>query len=115
MEKVDRANVRIEVDFFHMLMMAEPFERFGDFAEKAGHIHLSGRSPDDSRRFFMPEDEPICYSAISNLKKFGYEGTVSVEVPLEYLTKEAAAASLQMMRKSLQEVEAMGADNQKQG
>jgi sugar phosphate isomerase/epimerase len=96
-------NVLVEADFFHMLMMAEPFGRFGDICGSVGHVHISGRGADDSRRFFAPEDRAMCREAVRVMKESGYSGTVSMEVPPELFTEEAAAASLEMLREALEQ------------
>ncbi len=100
--RVGLPNVRLEVDFFHMLMMAEPFERFCDICPMTGHVHLSGRDAHDGRRFFADEDWEICHKAASVMKAAGYEGTVSIEVPLELFCVQGAGKSLAMLRQALE-------------
>jgi len=99
-QMVSMPNVQMEVDFFHMLMMNEPFESFSAYVDRTKHIHISGKSPDGVRRFFVPEEQSLCQSMISAIAKTTYQGTISVEAPLNTFTDESAFRSLQIMQKA---------------
>lgn len=99
-QRINRPNVLMEVDFFHMRLMAEPLPRAADFHPLIGHVHISGRTEQDQRCFFAESERNFCREAVSALKRCGYTGTMSMEVPPEAFSPQAAARSLEMLREA---------------
>lgn len=99
-QRIGKPNVLMEVDFFHMGMMAEPLSRVSDFHPLIGHVHISGRTEQDQRRFFAESERSFCREAVLALKRCGYTGTMSLEVPPEAFSPQAAARSLEMLREA---------------
>ena len=95
-----RDSVFMEVDFFHMACMQEPFESFSTYAPYTKHVHISGKTAQNARRYFTEADEPLCDAALRALRQAGYAGAVSVEAPLSTLTGDALSLSLRHMRRA---------------
>lgn len=97
-QMISMPNVQMEVDFFHMAIMKEPFDSFSTYVEWTNHIHVSGKSTSGERRYFIPEDQNLCQSIMTAISKTSYRGAISVEAPLNTFTNESAFHALQMMR-----------------
>ncbi len=96
--QVDMPNFMLVVDFFHMDIMAEPFVRFFDINKHTGHVHLCGKDENLRRRYFDIKDEMLCSRLVNVMTESGYQGTVSIEVPLELFDPGALATSIRMLR-----------------
>lgn len=94
-------NVKLETDFYHMEMMAEPFELFGKLQPYIGHLHISEKNADDDRCFFEYDNTGILEKASTVLAEYGYTGNISVEVPLRSFSVEAAERALFLMKQYL--------------
>ncbi len=95
------SNVRLELDFYHVEMMAEPYDIFGALMPYIGHLHISEKNPDDERCFFQDDNVAILKKAKEVLTRYGYEGNISVEAPLNTFSDEAAKRSLRLMKEYL--------------
>ena len=84
---VSAENMYLLVDFFHMLMMAEPFCRIEQYGSLIGHVHICGRDGQDKRRVIVRDDLDMCREALACLKNCGYDKTVSLEVPFDLVTE----------------------------
>lgn len=94
-------NIKLETDFYHMEMMAEPFELFGKLHPHIGHLHISEKNAEDERCFFEYDNTVILEKASAVLAEYGYGGNISVEAPLNMLSDETAKRALSLMKKYL--------------
>lgn len=95
------SNVKLELDFYHLEMMAESYDIFGALMPYIGHLHISEKNPDDERCFFQDDNVDILKKAKEVLTRYGYEGNISVEAPLHTFSEEAARRSLRFMKEYL--------------
>lgn len=94
-EKVNRKNVKVLVDFYHLSEEKEPLEH----VEKEGgrflrHVHLA--NPDG--RVYPKQEEEIYRRFFQSLKTAGYEGRISLEAYSSEFAKDAEKA-LWLLRK----------------
>ncbi len=94
-------DVRRELDFYHVEMMAEPYDIFGSLMPYIEHLHISEKDPDDERCFFEDDHVSILKKAAEVLARYGYEGNISAEVPLNTFSEAAAKRSLRLMKEYL--------------
>jgi sugar phosphate isomerase/epimerase len=85
---VDRANVGLVVDIYHLLEEDEDFGVVREVADKVAHVHVCG-----------PDRHPPAASDEANLTKLfgllagiGYQGRVSIEASFSDLAAQAPAA-----------------------
>lgn len=73
--KVDRANIKLNADFYHMTENGENFEVLRDNRELLAHIHVADRN----RNIIKSDDIDIVRGWGELLNDIGYEGSVSYE------------------------------------
>ena len=100
-QQAEMTNVRMEVDFFHMLMMGEDFGTFSTYSPWTRHIHVSSKTANGIRCYFTSQDTGLCGDIMLALSKAGYDGTISVEAPLDTFTDEAVSRSLNIIKNSV--------------
>lgn len=94
--RVQRDNLRMVVDFYHMRVMGEPLSAIVQAAPYLAHVHVSTCAADLARGFPQMDEAQIYCDIFKALKAIGYDGTLSIE-PNSF-QPAAAAASLQMFQ-----------------
>ncbi|MCJ7856164.1 sugar phosphate isomerase/epimerase [Lachnospiraceae bacterium NSJ-143] len=79
MQDINRHNVKMVVDFYHMQVNGEDFESALGFLDYCGDIHISGCDENLARPFVSEMDSEMLKKIASVLKKGGYSTSVSLE------------------------------------
>ena len=94
--RVERENLKLVLDFYHMHVMGESLSSVRDAAPFLSHVHVS-TCGEDLYRGFPQVDEILTYRRIfQSLQEIGYNRTVSIE-PAAF-QPEGAASSVKMLR-----------------
>ena len=92
--QVDRPSIRVLADFYHMNEEREPLSRLSDYGAWLAHVHVA----DSSRLAPGTGDYP--YPAfVSELRRAGYAGAVSIECRWQDFASEAGP-SVQFLRRA---------------
>lgn len=90
---VDRVNVGLLADYFHVMANADCIEDIRAI-KKLRHIHIASGN---GRRYPLSEENESYFSFIKTLKEVGYDGRVSIEGKTEDMETDGARA-LKLLR-----------------
>lgn len=91
--------VGLVVDFYHRAAAGEREDDFTGFADLIRHTHISTCGPRYERGYPGAEDLARCAGILRALRRAGYRGAMSIEVPAKNLAREGPAA-LEMLREA---------------
>jgi len=95
-EKINHPYLKIVLDFYHMAIMGEDVENIGYAIPYVKHLHVA--QDIKGQRGFLVKDNYNEYKTwLESAKKFGYDGTVSVE-PLYGDINKHAEESLMILK-----------------
>lgn len=104
---VNRPQIRVLADFFHVALQNEPLEHVEEAREWLAHVHTSG--PD--RRFPKPTDPWDHAGFLRALRRAGYDRTLSFEshrLPPGAAYEDEARAGIAYMRSLFEQVSLEG-------
>lgn len=95
--KAQRANISLVVDFYHRKVMREPVSDLYKVKDLIHHTHISTCGETYERGYPDITNLAEYTEILAELKKVGYNGTMSIEAPADDLLRVGKAA-LEMLR-----------------
>ena len=88
-KKLNIPNLRLVLDFYHMLMMDEDLENIGGVIPYVQHLHISHKVQGTNRGHLEPSGMDFYRKSVKSALSFGYDGTLSVEAQSSDFETEA--------------------------
>lgn len=95
-------NLRMVLDFHHMLRMGEDVEDISWAMPYVEHLHIDHTWPDGRRDYLQEEGAELYRRCICAARRCGYDGTLSIEGVTDRFPEDAAR-SFRILRKILDE------------